>query len=52
VTKKLGGGSFGALERSAMTRPAIERCIYVFILALVVAFAWTVMRVMMMLGWA
>jgi hypothetical protein len=40
-----------ALKRAAMTRPAIERCIWVFIVALVVTFGWTFTRVLAMLGW-
>lgn len=34
-----------------MTRPAIERCIWVFIVALVLTFGWTITRVLGMLGW-
>lgn len=34
-----------------MTRPAIERCIKIFIVALIVTFVWTVSRVFTMLGW-
>jgi len=34
-----------------MTRLAIERCIWVFIVALVLTFAWTVTQVLGMLGW-
>jgi len=34
-----------------MTRPAIERCIWVFIVALIVTFVWTVTQVFSMLGW-
>lgn len=34
-----------------MTRPAIERCIWVFIVALIVTFVWTVSKVLIMLGW-
>ena len=34
-----------------MTRPAIERCIWVFIVALIVTFGWTITRVLAMLGW-
>jgi hypothetical protein len=34
-----------------MTRPAIERCIHVFIIALIVTFIWTVTKVLGMLGW-
>jgi hypothetical protein len=41
----------GWLKRAAMTRPAIERCIWVFIVALVATFGWTVTQVMKMLGW-
>jgi hypothetical protein len=33
-----------------MTRPAIEACIKVFIVALILTFAWTVTRVLTMLG--
>jgi hypothetical protein len=43
-------GSWG-IEGAAMTRPAIERCIKVFIVALVVTFGWTLTRVAAMLGW-
>jgi hypothetical protein len=35
-----------------MTRPAIERCIWVFIVALIITFIWTVVKVLAMLGWA
>ena len=34
-----------------MTRHAIERCIWVFIVALIVTFVWTVSKVLIMLGW-
>jgi|GEM_PF-3394621 len=34
-----------------MTRPAIERCIWVFIVALIATFVWTVAKVFAMLGW-
>ena len=34
-----------------MTRPAIERCIWVFIVALIVTFVWTVVQVFELLGW-
>jgi hypothetical protein len=34
-----------------MTRPSIERCIWVFIVLLVATFVWTVTRVLDMLGW-
>jgi hypothetical protein len=34
-----------------MTRPAIERCIWVFIVALIATFVWTVTQVFSMLGW-
>jgi hypothetical protein len=34
-----------------MTRPAIERCIHVFIVALSLTFIWTVTKVLAMLGW-
>lgn len=33
-----------------MTRPAIEACIKVFIVALVITFVWTIWRVLTMLG--
>jgi len=42
---------FRALEGAAMTRPAIELCIKVFIVALIVTFGWTLTRVAAMLGW-
>ncbi len=38
------------LEGAAMTRPAIELCIKVFIVALIITFGWTVTRVLAMLG--
>jgi hypothetical protein len=34
-----------------MTRSAIERCIWVFIIALILTFIWTVVKVLAMLGW-
>lgn len=34
-----------------MTRPAIENCIKVFLLALIVVFILTVVKVVQMLGW-
>ena len=40
-----------ALEGAAMTRPAIERCIWIFIVALVLTFGWTVTKVLGLLGW-
>lgn len=33
-----------------MTRPAIERCIWIFIVALVLTFGWTLTKVLGMLG--
>jgi len=40
-----------AVEGAAMTRPAIERCIKVFIVALIATFIWTVTQVLGLLGW-
>jgi hypothetical protein len=34
-----------------MTRLAIERCIWIFLIALVLTFVWTVIKVLGMLGW-
>ena len=34
-----------------MTRTSIERCIWIFIVALVITFIWTVAKVFGMLGW-
>ena len=34
-----------------MTRPSIERWIKIFIVALIATFAWTVGKVLTMLGW-
>jgi hypothetical protein len=34
-----------------MTRPAIERCIKIFIVLLIATFVWTVTRVFGLLGW-
>lgn len=34
-----------------MTRLAIERCIWVFIIALIATFGWTIIKVLGMLGW-
>ena len=39
------------LHRPPMTRPAIERCIWIFIVALIATFLWTVAKVLAMLGW-
>ena len=47
----LGGSEIAAYEAPVMTRPAIERCIWVFIIALVCTFLWTVTRVLAMIGW-
>lgn len=33
-----------------MTRPAIERCLWVFIIALILTFGWTLTQVATMLG--
>lgn len=33
-----------------MTRPAIERCIWIFLVALIFTFIWTLTRVAAMLG--
>jgi hypothetical protein len=33
-----------------MTRPSIERCIKIFIVALIATFGWTVWKVGVMLG--
>ena len=41
----------GALPRKRrMTRPAIERCIKIFIVALIATFGWTLTQVAGMLG--
>jgi hypothetical protein len=40
-----------AVEGAAMTRPAIERCIKIFIVALIATFIWTVTQVLGLLGW-
>jgi hypothetical protein len=34
-----------------MTRTSIERCIWIFVVALTVTFLWTVAKVFAMLGW-
>lgn len=34
-----------------MTRTAIERCIKVFIVALIATFIWTVTQVLELIGW-
>jgi hypothetical protein len=47
----LACGNWGIRKPPAMTRPAIERCIYVFIVALILTFIWTVTKVLAMLGW-
>ena len=47
----LGGGPLGRYIHGHMTRPAIERCIWVFIVALIATFVWTVGKVLGMLGW-
>jgi hypothetical protein len=39
------------LKRAAMTRTSIERCIWIFIVALIATFIWTVAKVFTMLGW-
>jgi hypothetical protein len=39
------------LEAPAMTRPAIQNCIKIFLVALIITFIWTVTRVLEMLGW-
>jgi hypothetical protein len=39
------------IENAAMTRPAIERCIWIFIVALFATFVWTVCEVLKMVGW-
>ncbi len=39
------------IENAAMTRPAIERCIWIFIVALSATFVWTVTEVLKMVGW-
>jgi hypothetical protein len=38
------------VEGAAMTRPAIERCIWVFIVALILTFGWTLTKVAGLLG--
>ena len=40
----------GRVEGAAMTRPAIERCIKVFIVALIATFVWTVTQVLGQIG--
>lgn len=42
--------ALGTLEGAAMTRPAIEFCIKIFIVALIITFGWTLTRVASMLG--
>jgi hypothetical protein len=42
---------WAALEPAAMTRTSIQRCIVVFVVALICTFIWTVTRVLAMLGW-
>jgi hypothetical protein len=39
------------IEDAAMTRLAIERCIWIFIVALSATFVWTVTEVLKMVGW-
>ena len=39
-----------AIERAAMTRTAIERCIWVFIVALILTFGWTLTQVAGLVG--
>jgi hypothetical protein len=39
------------IEDAAMTRLSIERCIYIFIVALSATFVWTVTEVLKMVGW-
>jgi hypothetical protein len=39
------------VENAAMTRPAIERCIWIFIVALSATFLWTVTKVLAQIGW-
>jgi hypothetical protein len=39
------------LESAAMTRTSIERCIWIFVVALIVTFFLTVAKVFAMLGW-
>jgi len=34
-----------------MTKSSIERSVVIFVVALVIAFIWTVSRVFMMVGW-
>jgi hypothetical protein len=34
-----------------MTRTSIERCIWIFVAALIATFLWTVAQVFSMLGW-
>jgi hypothetical protein len=34
-----------------MTRTSIERCIWIFVVALICTFIWTVVKVLGMLGW-
>jgi hypothetical protein len=41
---------FQAIEPAAMTRTAIERCIWVFIVALILTFGWTLTKVAGLLG--
>lgn len=47
----LGAGRRSDYKPGAMTRAAIEVCIKIFIVALIVVFGWTVMRVLGMMGW-
>ena len=46
----LGGFTLPFYEGVDMTRIAIERCIKVFIVALILTFIWTVSQVLGMLG--
>jgi hypothetical protein len=34
-----------------MTRTSIERCIWIFVVALIATFSWTLVKVLAMLGW-
>ena len=43
-------GGLGADYNTPMTRPQIERCIKIFIVALIATFVWSVTKVLGMLG--
>lgn len=47
----LGGGAAAAYDSPVMTRSSIELAVQVFLVSLVVTFAWAFYQLMVLIGW-